>query len=102
MTLDSNVMKISVPKDNVVKISTESGLLSAKNKILARKLASFLGLLNATAIAIRPALLMQQYCQIELWKALKTPPNWAANVLVNEEMQTEFSWWQNSMTTQYI
>jgi len=93
MDLDSVKMLVSLPQEKVLKIKSQCQGILGKTSIKVRELASLVGRLSSSTIAILPAPLQYRSIQRKLIQGLALNSNYDSLVEVNKEMKVELNWW---------
>ncbi len=92
--LDTELMEIRLPLSKLRRVRKEARRILNSQNLSARKLASAIGLFNATAEAVFPARLKFRALLRDLQQSLnKEKDNWEAQVHLSGEAKTELGWW---------
>ena len=91
--INSINMTLSLPKEKVTKIRSQCQELLQKPVLKLRELASLIGRLSSSAIAILPAPLQYRSLQRQQILGLNSGHNFESYVNLNQDMKKELLWW---------
>src|SRR3954447_9485785 len=87
-------MEIRLLKSKLKRVCKEVRHALASPRMSARKIASLIGLLNATAEAVLPARMKYRYLLRNLHQALQIGDgNWEQEVKLSDSAKKELQWW---------
>ena len=91
--IDSSQMVISLPQDKVLKIKSQCQEILKGKTVKIRELASLIGRLSSSTIAILPAPLQYRSLQRKQILELASGKNFESSVDLSEEITKEINWW---------
>ena len=99
LQVDTITMCLSLPGHKIKAIRGEASQLLRPGSLSARRLAQFIGKLNATSQAVFPAPLFYRHLQRDLQSALlKGSQNYETLLLLSQESREEIQWWQQRLS----
>ena len=99
LQVDTITMCLSLPGHKIKAIRGEASQLLRPGSLSARRLAQFIGKLNATSQAVFPAPLFYRHLQRDLQSALlRGSQNYETLLLLSQESREEIQWWQQRLS----
>lgn len=99
LRVDTSTMTLSLPGHKIRMIRGEAIQLLRQGSISARKVAQFIGKLNAAAQAVFPAPLFYRHLQRDLQEALaRGNQSYESSLQLSQASREEIQWWQEHLT----
>ena len=99
LLLNTTSMCLTLPGHKIRTIRKEAALLLRQGNFSARKLAQFIGKLNAASQAVFPAPLFYRHLQRDLKGALaRGSQNYDSSLQLSRASREEVQWWQEHLT----
>ena len=99
LLLNTTSMCLTLPGHKIRTIRKEAALLLRQGNFSARKLAQFIGKLNAASQAVFPAPLFYRHLQRDLQGALaRGSQNYDTSLQLSRASREEVQWWQEHLT----
>ena len=99
LRVDTSTMSLSLPGHKIRTIRGEAIQLLRQSSISARKVAQFIGKLNAAAQAVFPAPLFYRHLQRDLQEALaRGNQSYESSLQLSQASREEIQWWQEHLT----
>ena len=99
LQVNSADLHLRLPGEKIKQIRVEASQLLRAENCTARKLAQFLGRLNATAQAVFPAPLFCRHLQRDLQSSLsQNEQNYNSSLQLSAEAREEIQWWQQHLS----
>ena len=99
LRVDTFTMTLSLPGHKIRMIRGEAIQLLRQGSISARKVAQFIGKLNAAAQAVFPAPLFYRHLQRDLQEALaRGNQSYESSLQLSQASREEIQWWQEHLT----
>jgi hypothetical protein len=97
VTINTTMMTFQVPQEKVSILKAMCQKALNTNRMTARKMASIMGKLRATAQAFSPAPLQLRNIQNSLKKALHRKSSYETTLKLNQGVRAELQWWLHNL-----